>query len=87
MLKLVASENELAEWADKYRAGGMGYGTVKKRLAELLLEYFSPYRQKRAELEDNLDYVEKVLEEGAKKARAVASGTLNRARQAVGLGK
>ncbi len=45
MLKLVASADELKEWEQKYRTGGMGYGTAKKRLVELLHEYFGPYRQ------------------------------------------
>ncbi|MHC5096563.1 MAG: tryptophan--tRNA ligase, partial [Planctomycetota bacterium] len=57
-LKLVADENELAEWEQKYRHGGTGYGTVKKRVVELLHEYFRPFRQKRQELDDNADYVE-----------------------------
>lgn len=85
LLKLFASGEELAEWEQRYRAGGMGYGDAKKRLAELAMEYFKPYREKRNELEQNLDYVKRVLAEGAEKARAVAAATLERARQAVGL--
>jgi tryptophanyl-tRNA synthetase len=85
MLRLVASKEELAEWEKKYRQGGVGYGQAKKRLAELLIEYFKPYRQKRAELEKNVDYVRKVLREGAEKAKAAAQKTLSRARKAVGI--
>ncbi|MGA2914444.1 MAG: tryptophan--tRNA ligase [Sedimentisphaerales bacterium] len=85
MLKLVASKEELADWEKKYRQGGVGYGQTKKRLAELLIEYFKPYRQKRVELEQNVDYVRKVLREGAQKAKAVAQKTLERARKAVGI--
>ncbi len=85
LLKLVASADELADWEKKYRQGGTGYGDVKKRLAELLIEYFKPYRQKRAELEKNIDYVKKVLKDGAERAAAVADKTLKKARQAVGL--
>lgn len=85
LLKLVTSKEELAEWDKKYRTGGVGYGQAKKRLAELLIEYFEPYRQKRAELEKNIDYVRKVLREGAQKAEAVAQKTLERARKAVGI--
>jgi tryptophanyl-tRNA synthetase len=87
LLKLVASEEELAEWKKKYSAGGMGYGTVKKRLLELLLEYFSPYREKRAELAADPGYVEQVLKDGGERAKAVASVTLNKVRNAVGIGK
>jgi len=86
LLRLVASPEELADWDRRYRSGGMGYGEAKKRLAELMIEYFKPYRQKRAELENNLDAVEAMLTKGAQRARAVASPTLLEARKAVGLG-
>ena len=86
LLKLVASEAELTEWENKYRNGNMGYGEAKKRLAELMIDYFKPFRQKRAELEKNTDHVKQVLADGAKRAKAVAAKTLARARNAVGLG-
>ncbi len=85
LLKLVTSPEELAEWENKYRNGGMGYGQAKKRLAELMTDYFKPFRQKRTELENNIDYVNEVLASGAERARAVARGTLEKARQAAGL--
>jgi tryptophanyl-tRNA synthetase len=85
LLKLVASKEEIAEWEKKYRQGGIGYGQAKKRLAELLIEYFKPYRKKRAELERNVDYVHKVLAQGACKAESVAQKTLASAKKAVGL--
>ncbi len=86
LLKLVADENEIQQWQDRYRAGGMGYGDVKKRLFELIMEYFAPYRAKRAELEKNRDYVDEVLASGAERARRVARKTLSKVRRAVGLG-
>lgn len=85
LLKLVSSDEELHQWRQKYEAGGTGYGTVKKRLVELLHEFFAPYRQKRAELENNLDYVNKVLTDGAQRARKVARNKLSEVRRAVGL--
>ena len=85
LLRLVASPDELAEWEKKYRAGGMGYGQAKKRLAELMIDYFKPYRQKRAELENDIDYVKEVLANGARRAKTVAGETLEKARQAIGL--
>ncbi|MHC4211785.1 MAG: tryptophan--tRNA ligase, partial [Planctomycetota bacterium] len=86
LLKLFADEDELSQWQDRYRSGGMGYGEVKKRLAELLIEYFAPYRQKRAELENDIGYVKNVLADGAKRAKAVAAETLAKVRKAVGYG-
>ncbi len=85
LLKLFADAAELAQWETRYRRGGMGYGESKKRLAELVLDYFEPYRQKRADLAENLDYVRDCLRDGADRARTVAAETLNRARGAVGL--
>lgn len=85
LLKLVASPDELVEWENRYRSGGMGYSEAKQRLAELMTEYFKPFRQKRAELENNIDYAKEILAKGAARAKAVASKTLARARKAVGI--
>ncbi len=85
LLRLVASPEELAEWDRKYRQGGIGYGAVKKRLVELLHEYFRPYRARREELEKNPDYVHQVLRDGAERARRVAQQTMQKVRKAVGL--
>lgn len=86
LLRLVTPEAELAQWEEKYRSGGVGYGTVKKRVVELLHDYFRPFRQKREELENNRDYVEQVLCSGAQRARAVARQTMKRVRDVTGLG-
>jgi len=86
LLKLVCSCEESAEWENRYRNGGMGYSEAKKRLAELMIDYFKPFRQKRVELENNIDYVEQVLTNGARRAGAVAGKTLAKVRKAVGLG-
>ncbi len=82
---LFATEEEKAALSERYKAGGMGYGDAKKLLLEKISTYFEPYRTKRAELLARPDYVEDVLREGAKKARAVARATLDEARKACGL--
>ena len=79
------AQAQQADLAARYRAGGMGYGTAKKELADLLEAYFAPLRAKRAELAAQPHHVEAVLQAGAAKARAVARETLTRARRAVGL--
>ena len=73
------------EWEEKLRAGGMGYGDLKKKLFEVYWEHFAAARTKRAELVANMDYVNKVLADGAAKARAKATEVLKRARKASGL--
>ena len=85
LLKLFADETELTEIAEKYRAGGYGYGQAKDRLAELINERFAPAREKYAKLEKNPNYVRDVLAEGGHKARNVAEATMQRVRDACGL--
>ena len=85
LLKLVTPAEQAAEAEEKLRRGGFGYGDLKKQLFEAHWNYFAQARQKRAELEKNLDYVESVLSEGAGKARTLAQGVLQRARKNCGL--
>ena len=74
-----------ADLAARYRAGNFGYGHAKQALFELLLDYFAPARQRRAELLGDPGYVDEVLVKSAAKARTLAQATLTRARTAVGL--
>jgi len=85
LYKLFASEAEQAELAERYRAGGMGYGHAKTELLDKINEHFGPMREKRAELANDMDFVEDVLRQGAEKAQALARETLQQARRAVGL--
>ena len=85
LYKLFADEEEQQALAQKYRAGGMGYGEAKQTLYEKALEYFSEARDRRERLESNVDEVEAILQAGAAKAREKAREVLNRAREACGL--
>ncbi len=85
LLSLLASAEEKAEWESRYEAGAMGYGEVKKRLLQLVEEYFAPFRQRRHELEKDTDYVMDVLKDGGMRARAVAQQVMHRVREATGL--
>jgi tryptophanyl-tRNA synthetase len=73
------------EYEEKLRAGGLGYGDLKKKLFEVYWDHFAAARARRAELEANLDCVHQVLRDGAAKARAKAQVVLQRARKACGL--
>ena len=85
LFRLFASAAEREALADRYRAGGMGYGDAKKALFELFEREIGPFRARREELAANLDHVESVLRGGAARARAVVSQVLKSARAAVGL--
>ncbi len=85
LLKLVAPQDVSAGFESRLRAGGLGYGDLKKALFGHYWNFFAPYRAKRAELAANPDYIGKVLQDGAERARAVASKVMARVRNACGL--
>jgi len=85
LLRLVAPAAVATDFENRLRAGGLGYGDLKKALFEHYWAYFAIARARRAELAANPGYVEGVLRDGAERARAVASVVLQRARKASGL--
>jgi len=85
LYKLFANEAEQKEMAERYRKGGLGYGTAKKELLAKIENYFEPMAARRRELQEKPEYIESVLESGARKARDLARDTLAKARLAVGL--
>ncbi|MFC1462555.1 tryptophan--tRNA ligase, partial [Verrucomicrobiota bacterium] len=85
LYRLFASDADREAVASRYREGGYGYGDAKKALYEAMQDYLSPFRKKREELEKDAGYVEGVLSEGARRARAEARRTLDAARAAVGV--
>lgn len=87
LYSLFASEKEKQDLSGKYHKGGFGYGEAKKMLLNKILEYFKPYREKRIELKNNLDYINKVLEEGAKKARIESEKMMKKVKERVGYTK
>ena len=85
LLKLVAPAAVAGDYKERLRAGGLGYGDLKKALFEHYWNYFAAPRAKRAELAANLPYVRQVLREGAEKARRLAKTVLQRAKENCGL--
>jgi tryptophanyl-tRNA synthetase len=85
LLQLVAAAEVAKDFEDRLRAGGLGYGDLKKALFEHYWTTFAAARARRAELAANLDHVHAVLRDGAVKARAKAREVLTRARRASGL--
>jgi len=83
---LFADEGEREEMFARARAGGMGYGEVKKDLLERILEHFGPMRDRRAELEKRPDLVEDILRDGARRAARIGEPVLAAARESSGIG-
>lgn len=85
LLRLVAPPEVARDFEDRLRAGGLGYGDLKKALFEHYWNYFAEARTRRKELAANLDYVNEVLRDGAARARQLACSVLARARKASGI--
>jgi len=85
LFRLLAGAEDVEKMAALYRRGGFGYGEIKKAVADASESFFGPARERRRELESDPGYVQQVLEDGAKRARAKASEVLLRAQKACGL--
>ena len=87
LLKVVLPPDQFAQVDADWRAGGKGYGDFKKKLLEGYHAAFGPARARREELLENRDEVERVLQDGAQRARALAAPYVEAVRRAVGLGR
>ncbi|MBN8249888.1 MAG: tryptophan--tRNA ligase [Verrucomicrobia bacterium] len=85
LLKLVAPADVAAAMEERLRAGGTGYGDVKKALLEHCWDHFAEARRRRAELAADPGHVERILQDGAARAAEVASRVIARAKAACGL--
>lgn len=80
-----ASYEKTENMRKQYLAGGLGYGEVKAELFDLVDALVSDGRSKYEELMANRDEIDRILAEGARKARAIAGPLLTRVRSAIGM--
>jgi tryptophanyl-tRNA synthetase len=85
LYRLFASEADYATMVADHERGGIGYGDLKKRLADAYWDYFAPMRERRLAISQDPGYVDKILADGAERARNEAAKVLQRVRRAVGL--
>ena len=84
LYKLIATPEQSAAMAEKYRAGNYGYGHAKQEFFELLIEKYAAERQRYSYYMNNLKEIDEALASGAEKARVVAAEVLQRVRDKVG---
>ena len=85
MHKIFSSAEEVEMINKECRVAGIGCVDCKKRFAANLNKDLEPFRAKRAELVSKPDYVNDVLNDGAKRARVIAQKTMEEVREAIGL--
>ncbi len=85
LLKVMLPESEFADVDASWKAGGKGYGDFKKKLLEAYHATFGPARQRYAELAADPGELERILQDGADRARSEASRLMDQVRKAVGI--
>lgn len=85
LYKLVAPASDAAEMKTKLERGGYGYGDAKKALFAAVLDRFGPMRQDYDRWMNSPDEIEKILKQGADRAREKAGKMMARVREMIGL--
>lgn len=84
LYKLFATQEEQAALAQRYRAGGMGWGEAKAELFRVLNTTLAPMREKYTVLMEDKTYIDQILMQGAAKARMLASQKITMMRKEMG---
>ncbi len=85
LMKLVSTEETVKKFDADYNKCTIRYGDMKKQLGEDMVKFISPIREKVNAILRDEDYLRKVMEQGADKARKSAKATIEKAREAIGL--
>lgn len=85
LLKLACGEEVVKKYEADYQAGTIRYGDMKKDLAEGMVRFIAPIREKAEAIQSDDAYLRRIMEQGAAKARASAEVTLRLAKKAIGL--
>ncbi|KPH12091.1 tryptophan--tRNA ligase [Chryseobacterium sp. ERMR1:04] len=83
--QLVATPEQTEELRAKYLAGNFGYGHAKMELFNLILTRFTKERELFSYYMSNLNELEAKLQEGAQKTRVIATETIKRVRESLGI--
>jgi tryptophanyl-tRNA synthetase len=85
LYRYFASEDEQQALSARYRAGGMGWGDAKEELFRVMNRELQPMRERYDALIAGPEKLDRILADGAEKARAIASRTVGRLRKAIGI--
>jgi tryptophanyl-tRNA synthetase len=85
LMKLVSSDDVIKKFEADYDSCTIRYGDLKKQLAEDMVAFISPIREKVETYYKDDQYLQQVMEQGAEKARVSARATIELVRQAIGL--
>ena len=90
LMGLVSSADAFEKFEADFNASSTGnciirYGDMKKQLAEDMIKFISPIRERAVDIQNDKELLSKIIKQGADKARESASATLKEVRQAIGM--
>ena len=85
LYKLFADKEQIEELRQRYVNGGMGWGHAKQTLFEAMDAYLCPMRDKYFEYMENKDYIDKVLDDGAERAREIVAVKIEKLHKILGI--
>ncbi len=83
-MRYFSDRTTLESFETDYTSGKIRYGDMKKQLAEDVIKFTSPFREKMLALASDEAYLSKVARLGAEKARESASKTIREVREIIG---
>lgn len=85
LMKMVSGDEVLNKFETDFDAGSIRYGDFKKELAEGLVRFIAPIRERILSILNDEKWLSQVIEQGASRARTSAKATLLLVKQAMGL--
>ena len=85
LLEITSSRETAEPFFNAYNNGSIRYGDMKKQLAEDVVSFVRPIRERSIELQKDEAALRKILKDGAEKARASASAAISGARKLIGI--
>jgi len=85
LMKLVSTEDAYKKFDEDYNKCTIRYGDMKKQLADDMVKFISPIREKVNSILGDENYLKQVMDQGAEKARKSAKTTMELVREAMGL--
>jgi tryptophanyl-tRNA synthetase len=85
LMQLVCDQAVIDDYETAYQNCTIRYGDLKKQLAEDMVKFISPIREKAESIRNDKKYLTEVMEIGAEKARKSAAATMDLVRSAMGL--
>lgn len=85
LMKLVSTDAVIQQYETAFNQCQIRYGDMKKQLAEDMIAFIRPIREKASAILEDENYLRAVMKTGAEKARASANATMQQVRKAMGL--